>query len=219
MYLEFVWYFSIWCIKICAFSLCKWGNCSLLFCWLSCSTSENNAGELISHVEWKKWHNSKKTPQVSPLFMSPQWMLYHHWGQQHYSTSHDWRSQNDDTFVSIIKWYKYFVLQITCVTINSLCCAVTIFPDQFPVSVGGYFTLPTTLLSADEYSWNICLQILHVNGLVQDCCNSSALAMELLQSCTKTLIWPSCRHEEYYNLLMNSNAHFKSIISIAYCNH
>ena len=29
----------------------------------------------------------------------------------------------------------------------------------------------------------------HLDGLVQDCSNSSALAMELLQSCTKPLIW------------------------------
>ena len=30
---------------------------------------------------------------------------------------------------------------------------------------------------------------LHINGLVQDCSNSSALAMELLQSCTKPSTW------------------------------
>ena len=29
----------------------------------------------------------------------------------------------------------------------------------------------------------------HIDGLVQDCSNSSALAMGLLQSCTKTSIW------------------------------
>ena len=29
---------------------------------------------------------------------------------------------------------------------------------------------------------------LHINGLVQDCSNSSVLAMELLQSCIKPLI-------------------------------
>ena len=29
----------------------------------------------------------------------------------------------------------------------------------------------------------------HIGGLVQDCSNSSALAMELLQSCTKPSIW------------------------------
>ena len=31
-------------------------------------------------------------------------------------------------------------------------------------------------------------EITYVNGLVQDCSDSSALAMELLQSCTKPLI-------------------------------
>ena len=30
---------------------------------------------------------------------------------------------------------------------------------------------------------------LDIDGLVQDCSNSSALAMELLQSCTKPTIW------------------------------
>ena len=29
---------------------------------------------------------------------------------------------------------------------------------------------------------------LHIDGLAQDCSNSSALAIELLQSCTKSLI-------------------------------
>ena len=29
----------------------------------------------------------------------------------------------------------------------------------------------------------------HINGLVQDCSSSSALAMELLQSCTKSSVW------------------------------
>ena len=32
----------------------------------------------------------------------------------------------------------------------------------------------------------------HIDGLVQDCSNSSALAMELLQSCTKPSIWFDC---------------------------
>ena len=33
--------------------------------------------------------------------------------------------------------------------------------------------------------------ILYIDGLVQDCSNSSANALELLQSCTKPLIWQS----------------------------
>ena len=36
---------------------------------------------------------------------------------------------------------------------------------------------------------HIRLQKEGVNGLVQDCGNSSALALDLLQSCTKPLIW------------------------------
>ena len=34
-----------------------------------------------------------------------------------------------------------------------------------------------------------CSENHHVDGLVQDCSNSSVLAMELLQSCTKPLMW------------------------------
>ena len=32
----------------------------------------------------------------------------------------------------------------------------------------------------------------YIDGLVQDCSNSSVLAMEILQSCTKLLIYSSC---------------------------
>ena len=35
------------------------------------------------------------------------------------------------------------------------------------------------------------IQVTHIDGLVQDCSNSSALAMELLQSCTKSSIYKS----------------------------
>ena len=38
-------------------------------------------------------------------------------------------------------------------------------------------------------TWWPCLQ--NIDGLVQDCSNSDALAMELLQSCTKPSIWLS----------------------------
>ena len=36
------------------------------------------------------------------------------------------------------------------------------------------------------------LKSLHIDGLVQDCSNSSALALELLQSCTKPSIYKNC---------------------------
>ena len=35
----------------------------------------------------------------------------------------------------------------------------------------------------------LCCNKAHIEGLVQDCCNSSVLAMELLQSCTKPSIF------------------------------
>ena len=38
---------------------------------------------------------------------------------------------------------------------------------------------------------NFCTVYEYIDGLVQDCSNSSALAMELLQSCTKPLIYGS----------------------------
>ena len=40
----------------------------------------------------------------------------------------------------------------------------------------------------DSVLWNGLIEC-RIHGLVQDCSNSIALAMELLQSCTKTLIW------------------------------
>ena len=42
-----------------------------------------------------------------------------------------------------------------------------------------------------EIQWLILHIEYHINGLVQDCSNSSALAMELLQSCTKPSICKS----------------------------
>ena len=36
------------------------------------------------------------------------------------------------------------------------------------------------------------VQVGHIDGLVQDSSSSSALAMEILQSCTKSLMWWSC---------------------------
>ena len=54
----------------------------------------------------------------------------------------------------------------------------------------------------------ICLNILcneYIDGLVQDCSISSALAMEILQSCTKPLIWITCMYEltTLYDLIIN----------------
>ena len=40
-----------------------------------------------------------------------------------------------------------------------------------------------------------------IDGLVQDCSNSSALAMELLQSCTNPLIWFTLLHWHNMNIM------------------
>ena len=39
--------------------------------------------------------------------------------------------------------------------------------------------------------FTVYIYIVYIDGLVQDCSNSSALAMELLQSCTNPLIYAS----------------------------
>ena len=49
---------------------------------------------------------------------------------------------------------------------------------------------------------------MYVDGLVQDCSNSSVLAMELLQYCTKPLI-------SWYNNL-NSSKYIKHILCMLY---
>ena len=38
---------------------------------------------------------------------------------------------------------------------------------------------------------------IYIDGLVQDCSNSSALAMELLQPCTKQSIYASTKHKHH----------------------
>ena len=45
----------------------------------------------------------------------------------------------------------------------------------------------------DNFKWNV-----HINGLVQDCSNSIANALELLQSCTKL----SISQKDYRRLFM-----------------
>ena len=53
----------------------------------------------------------------------------------------------------------------------------------------------TAIMAHCQSAWqaavnqSMMLLSLHVDGLVQDCSNSSALAMELLQSCSKPSMW------------------------------
>ena len=57
------------------------------------------------------------------------------------------------------------------------------------------YTRDTPQFACEGKVWSVCCQftirVLHIDGLVQDCRNYSALAMELLQSCTKP--WFSSR--------------------------
>ena len=52
------------------------------------------------------------------------------------------------------------------------------------------FTCSLYVLPLSMLCWRYMIFFyIHITGLVQDCSNSSALAMELLQSCTKPSIW------------------------------
>ena len=44
-----------------------------------------------------------------------------------------------------------------------------------------------------------------IDGLVQDCSNSSVLAMELVQSCTKPSVWflEDCHSKVYVNVFIS----------------
>ena len=57
---------------------------------------------------------------------------------------------------------------------------MTVFSKQFAI----YFCFNFHFIQSDPIIYPKCSH--HIDGLVQDCSNSSALAMELLQSCTKT---------------------------------
>ena len=72
-------------------------------------------------------------------------------------------------------------------------------------------------LTCDNEVWGVLCEIqvsfiyLHFDGLVQDCNNSNALAMELLQSCTKPSfvfnvlsLFNSCYHLLFYVLVVIS---------------
>ena len=61
-----------------------------------------------------------------------------------------------------------------------LCDSITHIRQGFFTDIGKMMTAPVPVLMGVEEK--------HFDGLVQDCSISSALAMEILQSCTKPLI-------------------------------
>ena len=73
----------------------------------------------------------------------------------------------------------------------------------------------TQLISPVIGMYFLGIAVVHIDGLAQDCSNSSALAMELLQSCTKPPIMLMCRVEtrwtSQYKDSLNSfmNSHYK----------
>ena len=52
-----------------------------------------------------------------------------------------------------------------------------------------YLTRSLILDDAELYTVSTTCLHLHIDGLMQDCSNTSALRIELLQSCAKPLIW------------------------------
>ena len=63
----------------------------------------------------------------------------------------------------------------------------------------------TSLLQNWSYDNMVFILELHIDGLVQDCNNSSALAMELLQSYTKPSIWlSSLGRTKHFTLIVQS---------------
>ena len=72
-----------------------------------------------------------------------------------------------------------------------------------PIHQGGTLQNGTAGGMMQGHGGSMHSQVRHeINGLVQDCSNSSALAMELLQSCTKPL--------EYHLWNLNNSLHHKS---------
>ena len=69
-------------------------------------------------------------------------------------------------------------------------------PDIMRTTFSNIFRLEKTSCSLSNVHVSL---LLHINGLVQDCSNSSALAMELLQSCPKPSIckWQYL-HQNWY---------------------
>ena len=74
-------------------------------------------------------------------------------------------------------------------------CLVFVQPSSLSCYIQYYIILNNDIL---EFNYKIILFVTnhsmishqeHINGLVQDCSISSALAMEILQSCTKPLAW------------------------------
>ena len=73
--------------------------------------------------------------------------------------------------------------------------------DSTVLACAGFHGDVLTLTKLLDARLKVRLQgIFHIDGLVQDCSISSALAMEILQSCTKPLIYLF----QYFDLIFNS---------------
>ena len=71
-----------------------------------------------------------------------------------------------------------------------------------------YCWIGSTLLSVQiiiciEFPVSYSCKMLHIDGLVPDCSNSSVITMELLQSCTKPLIYYYCQTHKVSEIKCN----------------
>ena len=70
---------------------------------------------------------------------------------------------------------------------------------------GGPMLAPWSLLSGRVLTQN-SRYMQHINGVVQDCSTSNALAMEILQFCTEPLIYTYCQIDGWVQDCSNSSA-------------
>ena len=114
----------------------------------------------------------------------------------------------------IVMWYHscyYFQIKIhpdasqrSLDRTNSIKCTLKISTLQYITVfniVTSHFKLFDKVLCSH---WYIVQKLKwYINGLVQDRCNSSALAMELHLSCTKLLIWWRIAHHDQCTIYLN----------------
>ena len=91
---------------------------------------------------------------------------------------------------------------------------------RFPVAMihllnDSPFTLYIILLDSSYIGYSKEKHRWQIDGLVQDCGNSSALAVELPQSCTKPLIWGWTFCQWFINLLLWSQSFRVSVCATA----
>ena len=98
-------------------------------------------------------------------------------------------TQNDSNIVDT-SFNKIFLNEhIKIYMVSSELCSVGI--HQWSIDIGIVNGMALNRYQAIIYASSLVIFKVYINGLTQDCSNSSALAMELLQCCIKPLICAS----------------------------